>query len=90
MATAGVQADFRVQLLDAFGNRRPLDTRLQARLAGDPSPVLLSQLGAADGDAILGSYLPTGTPPTPPSRTKWTRRVPHPVLIGHAVSLTPY
>ena len=24
----------------------------------------------------------------PPSRTKWTRRVPHPVLIGHA-ALTP-
>ena len=26
----------------------------------------------------------------PPSHTKWTRRVPHPVLIGHAASLTPY
>jgi hypothetical protein len=26
----------------------------------------------------------------PPSRTKWTRRVPHPVLTGHAASLTPY
>ena len=26
----------------------------------------------------------------PPLRTKWTRRVPHPVLIGHAASLTPY
>ena len=25
-------------------------------------------------------------PPSP--RTKWTRRVPHPVLIGHAASLT--
>jgi hypothetical protein len=23
-------------------------------------------------------------PPPPLSRTKWTRRVPHPVLIGHA------
>jgi hypothetical protein len=29
-------------------------------------------------------------PRPPPSRTKWTRRVPHPVLIGHAASLTPY
>ena len=28
--------------------------------------------------------------PPPPPRTKWTRRVPHPVLIGHAASLTPY
>jgi hypothetical protein len=31
---------------------------------------------------------PCRTPPFP--RTKWTRRVPHPVLIGHAASLTPY
>jgi hypothetical protein len=28
-------------------------------------------------------------PPAPPG-TKWTRRVPHPVPIGHAASLTPY
>ena len=26
---------------------------------------------------------------SPPLRTKWTRRVPHPVLIGRAASLTP-
>ena len=26
----------------------------------------------------------------PPPRTKWTCRVPHPVLIGHAAVLTPY
>ena len=26
--------------------------------------------------------------PPPPLRTNWTRRVPHPVLIGHAASLT--
>jgi len=25
----------------------------------------------------------------PPPRTKWTRRVPHPVLIGHALSPRP-
>jgi hypothetical protein len=25
--------------------------------------------------------------PPPPSRTKWTRRVPHPVLIGHAADV---
>ena len=28
--------------------------------------------------------------PPPPPRTKWTRRVPHLVLIGHAASFTPY
>ena len=26
--------------------------------------------------------------PPPPPRTDWTRRVPHPVLIGHAASLS--
>ena len=31
-----------------------------------------------------------GQPPAPPPRTKWTRRFLHPVLIGHASSLTPY
>jgi hypothetical protein len=29
----------------------------------------------------------TELPPPPPPRTKWTRRVPHPVLIGHAASI---
>jgi len=31
-----------------------------------------------------------GARPPPPPRTKWTRRVPRPVLIGHAASLNPY
>ena len=36
-------------------------------------------------------FAPSDLPPLPPPpRTKWTRRVPHPVLIGHAASLTPY
>jgi hypothetical protein len=33
---------------------------------------------------------PRRSPPPPPSRTKWTLRVPRPVLSGHAASLTPY
>ena len=36
---------------------------------------------ASSSPARAGSTLP------PPSRTKWTRRVPHPVPIGHAASL---
>ena len=39
-----------------------------------------------DYDECVRSRRPT----RPPPRTKWTRRVPHPVLTGHAASLTPY
>ena len=36
---------------------------------------------------VAGSDAPSeAPPPPPPPRTKWTRRVPHPVLIGHAPS----
>ena len=35
-------------------------------------------------------HLQAPPPPPPPPRTNRTRRVPHPVLIGHAASLTPY
>ena len=31
---------------------------------------------------------PSSSRLAPPPRTKWTRRVPHPVLIGHVASLT--
>jgi len=60
-----------------------------------PSQVALSVAciarGAEANRTVLGEVppAPRGAPPSPP-RTKWTRRVPHPVLIGHAVSLTPY
>jgi tRNA A37 threonylcarbamoyltransferase TsaD len=36
-------------------------------------------------DPALSEVAPAPpTPPPPPPRTEWTRRVPHPVLIGHA------
>ena len=45
-------------------------------------------LGGYDGGGQLATVesldTQTGVSPPPP-RTKWTRRVPHPVLIGHAV-----
>jgi len=45
----------------------------------------------ARGTGTRGCCTGTRTRPPPPlPRTKWTRRVPHPVLIGHAASLTPY
>jgi hypothetical protein len=37
-----------------------------------------------------GRASPRAAAPPPVLRTKWTRRVPHPVLTGHAASLTPY
>jgi hypothetical protein len=49
--------------------------------------------GAALGVApvFMGEVHPAALAPgAPPPRTKWTRRVPHPVLIGHAAFLTPY
>jgi hypothetical protein len=49
-----------------------------------------SQAAADRRRARLRGMRPSARPPHPPPRTKWTRRVPHPVLIGHAASLTPY
>ena len=43
------------------------------------------RLRCGDTNALWNSWLRP-----PPFRTKWTRRVPHPVLIGHVSSLTPY
>jgi hypothetical protein len=45
------------------------------------------ELGSKEGS---GASCVPHPPPSPPLRTKWTRRVLHPVLIGHAVSITPY
>jgi len=55
-----------------------------------PRPqVPLIRAGTNRFDATDGFCCPDACRPPPP-RTKWTRRVPHPVLIGHAASLTPY
>ena len=60
-----------------------------------PEPPAGEGDGAEGGRADAGAQpaeMPGGAPPPPPPppRTKWTRRVPHHVLIGHAASLTPY
>ena len=46
--------------------------------------------GAARGGAGAAAGREAGGGRPPPPRTNRTRRVPHPVLIGHAASLTPY
>ena len=61
------------------------DSGLQGEVSLDVSgvpPGLYTLVMATDGTP------PSPPPPPPPLRTKWTRRVPHPVLIGHAASLT--
>jgi len=59
-------------------------------LGGGAPPVgaVCALAAGQDGAAWLRRVLRPPAPP--PSRTKWTRRVPRPVLIGHAASLTPY
>ena len=44
----------------------------------------------ATGQLTRGGQLAAPEIEPPPPRTKWTRLVPHPVLIAHAAPLTPY
>ena len=50
------------------------------------------ELEAQGTEAVQQAYSMVRAAPPPPSvlRTDRTRRVPHPVLIGHAASLAPY
>jgi hypothetical protein len=51
-----------------------------------PRPLPRDTLTRDTPGGILGHGAQVRPPPLP--RTKWTRRVPHPVLIGHAASLS--
>jgi len=64
--------------------------RVRIRSSGETFASLAEALLRAeeDDEVLLQARARARAPPPP--RTKWTRRVPHPVLIGHAVSLTPY
>jgi hypothetical protein len=52
--------------------------------------VALEAQARADEADIRRFKAASGAALPPPPRTKWTRRVLLPVLIGHAASLTPY
>jgi hypothetical protein len=67
-----------------FARARAL-TRARAPSSGSRrARAWCSPTGAANTRASAGC----GRAGCPPPRTKWTRRVPHPVLIGHAASLS--
>jgi hypothetical protein len=46
----------------------------------DYAALLSTKIAAKDQRGVVAEQQ---VPPPPPPRTKWTRRVPHPVLIGH-------
>jgi hypothetical protein len=69
--------------LAAAGLSPPLARRASSG-SGASAGVSLSQAA----DKVAGRCPPP--PPFPFPRTKWTRRVPRPVLIRHAASLAPY
>ena len=83
--------DGRVVISQAYGPLRLLSDSL-SRLSTLPGPADLACGGLCllRGGGFLASDSRRHVVPPPSPRTKWTRRVPHPVLIGHAASLTPY
>ena len=78
-----------------------ISQRLQSRQWKDivlakPSVERAAQILAGEGEGVAGAaprasfdpQVSAPPPPPPPPRTNRTRRVLHPVLIGHAASLT--
>jgi len=58
---------------------------------GDQGAEILSRALRTSGAVEWVDLTGNGEAPHAPPhlRTNWTRRVPHPVIIGHAASLTP-
>ena len=79
-----IPIDFRVKLFEDAPNRR---TIYSSKGVGEPPLNHAISCFMAVKNAIASARADNGPPPPPP-RTKWTRRVPHPVLIGHAASLS--
>jgi hypothetical protein len=70
-----------------FSDRSKIVTERAAEQRGVVPDVPRAERGAVATDRVSAPPSPT---PRPSPRTIWTRRVPHPVLTGHAASLTPY
>jgi hypothetical protein len=73
---------------------------MQAQAGAEACPAKAAPAGVRDSPALtkeeealfallaeVGPHDREGAPPPPPSRTKWTRLVPQPILTGHAASL---
>ena len=60
------------------------------RSVNPPRPALCASATLRFKRQLVPAVLRSRSRPPPSPRTKWTRRIPHPVLIGHAASLTPY
>ena len=91
LSTAGTASAFSITARDAAGNlRSAADDLILTQVVVSPAEAIGSALTVTNWatPTQLGDYYQAGTPP--PLRTTRTRRVPHPVLIGHAASLTPY
>ena len=84
-AAAAGDAAALVRLLRAAASA---GARPAAGLARVVTGGVVARAAALDGPALAGAWEALGElglpPPPPPLRTEWTRRVPHPVLIGHA------
>jgi len=83
----GQAPDYRAAAARGQARRRPRTTRA-ARLLRPRRPPRRASTTSEPG--LTWTRTPTCSSRPPPPRTEWIRRVPHPVLIGHAASLTPY
>ena len=87
---AGLVSFTAAELADAAAAFRRGDTLEFGAVLDRPTRRLRATRVALKEAALAEGEAPGPVPPPLPPRTKWTRRVPHPVLIGHAASLTPY
>jgi hypothetical protein len=79
----------------AAASPSPAGPQVACIAAGSDHSLLVTDAGdllacGANSGGQLGLRGTNRTHIPPPPRTNRTRRVPHPVLIGHAASLTPY
>ena len=78
----GQSAAQRRRLQDVMAGMRHFHARRMRRISEARSGLMTGQ----QVRVVVRAGRRQARPPPPPPRTKWTRRVPHPVLIGHAAA----